>query len=74
MTVADLPANVILDDSLAMQPQMTLSSVDEVEIIARVSSSGELRPQAGDLTGTISPVAVQQQVDILDLSIDQIVE
>ncbi|MBN3563552.1 c-type cytochrome biogenesis protein CcmI [Aliamphritea spongicola] len=74
LTVADLPANVILDDSLAMQPQMTLSSVDEVEIIARVSSSGELRPQAGDLTGTISPVAVQQQVDILDLSIDQIVE
>lgn len=74
LTVADLPANVILDDSLAMQPQMTLSSVDEVEVIARVSSSGELRPQAGDLTGIISPVAVQQQVDILDLSIDQIVE
>ena len=74
LTVADLPANVILDDSLAMQPQMTLSSVDEVEVIARVSSSGELRPQAGDLTGTISPVAVQQQVDILDLSIDQVVE
>ncbi|WP_261842382.1 c-type cytochrome biogenesis protein CcmI [Aliamphritea ceti] len=74
LTVADLPAEVVLDDSMAMQPQMTLSSVAEVEVIARVSSSGELRPQAGDLTGTISPVAVQQQVDILDLSIDHIVE
>lgn len=74
LTVADLPADVVLDDSMAMQPQMTLSSVAEVEVIARVSSSGELRPQAGDLTGTISPVAVQQQVDILDLSIDHIVE
>lgn len=74
LTVADLPATVVLDDSLAMQPQSKLSSVDEVEVVARISTSGEPKPQAGDLMGVISPVAVQGQVDILDLSIDQIVE
>lgn len=74
LTVADLPATVVLDDSQAMQPQSKLSSVDQVEVVARISTSGEPKPQAGDLMGVISPVAVQDQVDILDLSIDQIVE
>lgn len=74
LTVADLPAQIVLDDTLAMQPELKLSSADEVEVIARVSSSGELRPQAGDLTGTIASVSVQQQADTLELSINQIVE
>ena len=74
LTVADLPAAVTLDDSLAMSPEARLSSADKVEVIARVSTSGEPRPVAGDLSGTISSVAVQGQVDILELSIDQVVE
>jgi len=74
MTVADLPTHVVLNDSMAMSPQAKLSSADQVEVIARISTSGEPKPQPGDLMGVISPVAVQDQIDILDLSIDQIVE
>ena len=74
LTVADLPATVVLDDSLAMSPEARLSSADQVEVVARISTSGEPRPMPGDLSGTLSPVAVQEQVDILELSIDQIVE
>lgn len=74
LTVADLPVSLTLDDSLSMSPDALLSSADQVEIVARVSASGQPRPAPGDLSGMISPVAVHDQVDILELSIDQIVE
>jgi cytochrome c-type biogenesis protein CcmH len=74
LTVADLPVSLVLDDSLSMSPDALLSSADQVEVVARISASGQPRPAAGDLSGMISPVAVHDQVDILELSIDQIVE
>jgi cytochrome c-type biogenesis protein CcmH len=74
VTVADLPLNIVLDDSMAMSPQAKLSGAETVEVTARVSASGQPTPQPGDLSGTISPVAVHDQVDILELSIDHIVE
>lgn len=54
----DLPLTVTLDDSLAMAPTATLSSASEVEIIARISRSGQAIAASGDLEGRISPVAV----------------
>ncbi len=74
VTVADLPLNLVLDDSMAMSPQAKLSGAQTVEVTARISASGQPTPQPGDLSGTISPVAVHGQVDILELSIDHIVE
>ncbi|BBB25207.1 c-type cytochrome biogenesis protein CcmI [Amphritea japonica] len=74
LTVADLPVSLVLDDSLSMSPDALLSSADQVEVVARISASGQPRPAAGDLSGMISPVAVHDQVDILELSIDQVVE
>lgn len=54
--VKDLPATVVLDDSTAMSPQMKLSSVPEVVVVARVSKSGDAMPHAGDFEGTSEPV------------------
>lgn len=50
--VRDLPLRYTLDDSLAMSPAATLSGAREVVVEARISKSGEARPQPGDLRGT----------------------
>ena len=60
LRVADLPITVILDDSLAMTPEMRLSNFPQVMVGARISASGQAVPQSGDLEGEIGPVATAE--------------
>lgn len=53
--VSDLPLEYTLDDSMAMDPSMSISKFSEVEIVARVSKSGNAMARSGDLQGR-SPV------------------
>jgi cytochrome c-type biogenesis protein CcmH len=55
--VRDLPATFQLDDSMAMNPALKLSSVPRVVVTARVSRTGGATPQSGDLQGESQPVA-----------------
>jgi cytochrome c-type biogenesis protein CcmH len=57
LTVADLPATVHLDDSMAMMPEMSLSAFPQVVVGARVSPSGQAMPQPGDLEGQTGPIS-----------------
>jgi cytochrome c-type biogenesis protein CcmH len=50
--VKELPLEITLDDSMAMMPNMTLSSVANVQISARISHSGNAIAQAGEPIGT----------------------
>ncbi len=70
--VKDLPLTVVLDDSLAMMPQMKLSNFPQVRIEARVSKSGNALPQSGDLKGEVSPVKSKRREPIT-VHIDQVV-
>ncbi len=53
---ADLPLQFTLDDSMAMTPNMRLSSFPEVVVGARVSKSGNAMPQPGDFEALSDPV------------------
>jgi cytochrome c-type biogenesis protein CcmH len=57
LTLADLPASMRLDDSMAMMPQMRLSAFPQVMVGARVSPGGQAIPQSGDLEGETGPVS-----------------
>lgn len=46
-----LPTLVTLDDSMAMVPGRTLSSVGRLQVVARVSASGGVAAQPGDMEG-----------------------
>lgn len=58
--VSDLPLTLQLDDSMAMMPQMKLSSFPKVLVGARVSLSGTPTAQSGDLEGEVKPVTPGQ--------------
>jgi len=49
LQVKDLPKQIILDDTKAAMPTAVLSSVEKVDIVARISKSGTPRAQKGDL-------------------------
>ncbi len=52
MTLAELPATVLLDDSMAMVAGMNLSAFEQLVISARVSKSGSAIAQSGDYIGS----------------------
>jgi cytochrome c-type biogenesis protein CcmH len=56
LTVAQLPATVRLDDSMAMTPALTLSSFDRVNVVARVSLKGSALASSGDFEGSTGPI------------------
>ena len=72
-TVSELPLEVTLDDSMAMMPQMKLSSFDEVVVSARVSKSGQPRSRPGDLSSSFETVKVGGVVGI-ELTIAEVVQ
>lgn len=72
MKLQELPKEILLNDDMAMSPQAKLSSVGEVEILARVSKSGMAAPEPGDLQGMIGPINVKEsEGKLLSLVIDQ---
>ncbi|MGO0999380.1 tetratricopeptide repeat protein [Lysobacter sp. CA196] len=69
----DFPVEVRLDDGDSPMPTMKLSQLAQVQVLARVSASGNAIPQPGDLASapTIARVAGNGTVEIV---IDRVVE
>ena len=59
--LSELPEIVFLDDSMSMSDGRSLSSIEFLEIIARVSISGEVTPLPGDYQGTTGKFNFKEQ-------------
>ncbi len=70
----DLPLEVVLNDAMAMSPMAKLSSVEQVNLVARISQSGTPQGQPGDLEGIFGPINVDSAQSKIKLVIDKVVE
>jgi cytochrome c-type biogenesis protein CcmH len=69
--LSDLPKVVFLDDSMSMMGSKTLSSVEFLEIIARISGSGSVTPLPGDYQGSTGKFnAKEQKKAKIDINIE----
>ena len=57
VAASELPKSFALTDAMAMSPTATISKAKKIIVEARVSKSGNVTPQAGDLAGASAPVA-----------------
>lgn len=72
LTVADLPMQVVLDESMAMAPGMSLSSYSQVEVIARISKNGLANRGSGDIEGSVSHIDVVESTEAIEVLIANI--
>lgn len=69
--VSELPKRVTLTEEMAMTPAMSLGSVDNVEVVARISQDGTAAAKAGDWQGSFGPVDMTSVPADLSITIDQ---
>jgi cytochrome c-type biogenesis protein CcmH len=67
-----LPFVYVLNDSMAMSPEMKLSDFDQVVVVARISRSGDPMPHPGDLE--VFSRVVRPGTTGIDLTIDKLVK
>jgi cytochrome c-type biogenesis protein CcmH len=73
LAATGFPREVVLDDGDSPMPTMKLSQLEQVQVLARVSASGNAMPQAGDLAS--SPVTVRvDRKEPVGIVIDRVVE
>ncbi len=70
-TAKNLPYTYHLDDSSAMSPDHKLSLAGEVVLVARISKTGDAKPQSGDLQGITA--TLKPNGGVVDIDINQIV-
>jgi cytochrome c-type biogenesis protein CcmI len=70
MMLADLPAEIELTDADAMMPGRLMSNMETIRVLARISFSGQAKPQSGDWQS--DEVVIQtQDPDSIDLVISK---
>ncbi len=71
--VKDFPVQVVLDDSQAVMPTIKLSNFKQVVVNARISRTGGVTAQSGDLQGISGTLELQDGLQPVTLVIDQVV-
>jgi cytochrome c-type biogenesis protein CcmH len=71
--VGDLPFTVTLSDTEAMMAGLNLSSVQQAQIVARISKSGSPQAQQGDLFGEVTHSFANSSAELVNITIDSVV-
>ncbi|HEY8569795.1 c-type cytochrome biogenesis protein CcmI [Microbulbifer sp.] len=71
LAAADLPTEVVLDESKAMMPGRSLKTVDQVQVVARLAINGNARPAPGDWQGEIKLLPRSDWSKPVHIAIDQ---
>lgn len=69
--VSELPRVVLLNESMAMMPSMSLGTFDKIEVVARVSTDGTATAKPGDWEGSLGPVELENTVPVVNVTIDK---
>lgn len=59
LKVADLPATIILDETMAMSTTASLAQANQVEVVARISMDGSPVTKAGDWQASAGPLDIK---------------
>ena len=70
ISASRLPTAVILSDADALIPGQNLSSTEEIQVIARLSSTGLATPQAGDWEAVSGPFKIKKNLSEYPLIIN----
>ena len=73
LTLSALPAEIALDDSMAMMAGMNLSAFPSVVVAARISRSGSAISQSGDYIGEYQVNDVNSAHAVININIDRVV-
>ncbi|MGD8176707.1 c-type cytochrome biogenesis protein CcmI [Marinimicrobium sp. ARAG 43.8] len=71
LQASQLPLSITLDETMAMSPAASLASVETVELVARLSRSGDVAARPGDWQATLGPVELADAPEKLTLVIDE---
>jgi cytochrome c-type biogenesis protein CcmH len=69
---SELPREVLLDDSQAMAPGMSLSRFEEVTVVARITQSGQVTAAPGDAEGGGVPLRLRPGEQSVAVRIDRV--
>lgn len=69
--VSELPKRVLLTEAMAMTPAMSLGSVDNVEVVARISQNGTATAEVGDWQGSFGPLDMRSLPTDIGVKIDK---
>ncbi|KZN70500.1 c-type cytochrome biogenesis protein CcmI [Pseudoalteromonas luteoviolacea] len=73
LTVFNLPLQVNLNDSMAMMPELKLSSFKEVVITARISVDDSVMLQDGELEGSSDLIILQEGTQLVNVTISRVI-
>ncbi|MEC8427481.1 MAG: c-type cytochrome biogenesis protein CcmI [Pseudomonadota bacterium] len=67
----ELPKSVSLDKSMSMMPGVDITTVSQLEVVARISVSDDAMPQSGDWQESMGPVVLSDVSEGISLIVSQ---